>query len=1015
MNTQHVCQSDTVKSSVNVWWARDGGCIHLSIYFSMLRIFQCRSAEAAQSYFTQGLAREDYYTEGQEIAGRWGGNGIDLLGLRPSAERDGVTRHSFVALTKNLHPVMGGRLTQRTKRDRTIGYDFNFHAPKGISVLHAIHGDDRIMTAFRDAVNETMMEIECDAAARVRIGGRQEDRVTGNLAWAEFVHLTARPTVVNDGPDPHLHAHCFVFNTTFDQEEDRWKAAQFRQLVRDAPYYEAAFHARLAMSMRSNGYEIERTATGWDVAGIPRSLVEKFSTRTKEIEAMAEELGISDPVAKGQLGARTRKGKDKEARISDLRASWDGRLNDSERALLQRISDGEQVPEWGDDDDSPGPLENRASVVARSVDSGVAHSFERKSTMPLRRVAAEALKVGVGHVGIDEIWKELGERDLLKRTVRGQVLATTREVLAEERELLRFAVDGKGTCPSVRDRVKHRKGEDWEIQDERLSPDQRRAVDHILDSSDRVVAIRGAAGVGKTTMMVEAVDAIRAGGQSVVVVAPTAEAARGQDSLRQKGFPSADTVAKLLGDARMQEGLKNRNGGGVLWVDEAGLLGVGTMKQLFELADKHGARVVLSGDERQHKPVERGDALRVLQRLGGIDPVELTTIRRQHGLYREAVSALSEKEIGAGVEKLRELDAFRAIEDAGEREREAARDYVETVASGRSSVVVSPTHAEGGRIADEIRQMQRETGVLRGEDREVLRLRDLGWTEAQRQDAAQYEVGQVVHFHQGAKGAVAGDRCVVLGREQGEDGMEVVRAKSPRGAEIDLPLDNADRFQVYRQENMSLAVGDRVRVTKNGWTADRESKLTNGTMMTVGGFTKHGGIKLVGDRKGVRPKIIPKKYGHLTYGSVLTSHTAQGKDVDHVIVAQSAFSAMAASAEQFYVSVSRGKKSVRIYTDDVDELVNAVEKSASRLSGMELESGIALEKKSMAIPRSSERTNTISKQVGQRDATRRQRGSDKEVKRDGPDGMKKRSRGQGKGMGKGRKPPPFERGFDRER
>ncbi|MBL4808901.1 MAG: relaxase domain-containing protein [Phycisphaerales bacterium] len=967
----------------------------------MLRIHQCRSAEAAQSYFTQGLAREDYYTEGQEIAGRWGGVGIDLLGLTPLSERDGVTRQAFVALTENRHPLTGDRLTQRTKRDRTIGYDFNFHAPKGVSVLHAIHGDDRIMEAFRGAVNETMMEIERDAAARVRIDGRQEDRVTGNLTWAEFVHLTARPTVINDGPDPHLHAHCFVFNSTFDGEEDRWKAAQFRQLVRDAPYYEAAFHARLAMSLRSIGYEIDRTATGWDLEGIPRSLVEKFSTRTREIESVAEELGITDPVAKGQLGARTRKGKDKEARISDLRASWDGRLNDSERVLLQRLSDGGLASDWGEGD-PPETLGDGSSVAVRSVDSGIAHSFERKSTMPLRRVAAEALKVGVGHVGIDEIWKELDKRDLLKRTVRGQVMATTRKVLAEERELLKFAVDGKGTCSSVRDRVKRRKGEDWEIQDERLSPDQRRAVDHVLDSTDRVVAIRGAAGVGKTTMMVEAVEAIRAGGQPVVVVAPTAEAARGQDSLRQKGFPGADTVAKLLDDNQMQQGLKNKSGGGVLWVDEAGLLGVGTMKQLFELADKHGARVVLSGDERQHKPVERGDALRVLQRLGGIDPVELTTIRRQRGLYRDAVMALSENDLPGGVEKLKELDAFREIEDVGERERAVAKEYVETLALGRSSVVVSPTHIEGGRIADEIRQMQRESGVLRGEDREVLRLRDLGWTEAQRQDVAQYEEGQVVHFHQGAKGAVAGDRCVVLGRQEREDGSEAVRARTPRGVEIDLPLGNADRFQVYRQEKMSLAVGDRVRVTKNGWTADRESKLTNGTLMTVGGFTKHGGIKLVGDRRGVRPKIVPAKYGHLSYGSVLTSHTVQGKDMDHVIVAQSAISAGASSAEQFYVSVSRGKQSVRVYTDDVDELIEAVGKSASRMSGMELESGIGLESKRRGNLRSPGIDNPLSKQVGQREAARRQQGSGKEMKQD-------RNRGRGK------KPPSQERGFDRER
>ena len=88
-----------------------------------------------------------------------------------------------------------------------------------------------------------MQDMEAEMPTRVRKGGKNENRQTGNMAWGEFVHFTSRP--VDGVPDPHLHAHCFVFNTTFDQEEDRWKAGQFRELNRDAPYFEAVFHSRL--------------------------------------------------------------------------------------------------------------------------------------------------------------------------------------------------------------------------------------------------------------------------------------------------------------------------------------------------------------------------------------------------------------------------------------------------------------------------------------------------------------------------------------------------------------------------------------------------------------------------------------------------------------------------------------------------------------------------------------------------------------------------------------------------
>ncbi|WP_254508986.1 MobF family relaxase [Anatilimnocola floriformis] len=182
----------------------------------MLRIIQNRSSAGAKSYYSKA----DYYTEGQELAGYWGGKGAALLGLEGQTEQ-----RDFEALCDNLDPRLGGRLSPRTKSDRTIGYDFNFSVPKGVSLAYLLQGDERIQAPFQGAVRETMEDIEAEVKTRVRTGGRDDERVTGNLAWGEFVHLTARP--VEGIPDPHLHAHCFVFNQTSDGQEEHWKAAQF--------------------------------------------------------------------------------------------------------------------------------------------------------------------------------------------------------------------------------------------------------------------------------------------------------------------------------------------------------------------------------------------------------------------------------------------------------------------------------------------------------------------------------------------------------------------------------------------------------------------------------------------------------------------------------------------------------------------------------------------------------------------------------------------------------------------
>src|ERR1700677_3669803 len=158
----------------------------------MLRIHQIRSAAGAKSYYAQ----TDYY--GQELVGNWGGRGAERMGL------DGkVSLEAFNRLCDNLDPASGDKLTVRNKSNRTVGYDFNFNAPKGVSLLYALSGDERVLKAFRESVQDTMRELEREAKTRVRKDGRHEDRITSELCWSEFVHFSARP--VGGECDPSLH------------------------------------------------------------------------------------------------------------------------------------------------------------------------------------------------------------------------------------------------------------------------------------------------------------------------------------------------------------------------------------------------------------------------------------------------------------------------------------------------------------------------------------------------------------------------------------------------------------------------------------------------------------------------------------------------------------------------------------------------------------------------------------------------------------------------------------------
>ncbi len=734
-----------------------------------------------------------------------------------------------------------------------------------------------------------MHDIESEMRTRVRKQGKNEDRVTGNMAWGEFVHFTSRP--VEGVPDPHLHAHCFVFNTTFDDKENAWKAGQFRELKRDAPYFEAVFHSRLSHRLADLGLPIERTKKGWELGGVPGGLISKFSRRTAQIEDKAREIGVDSVEVKAELGAKTRERKQKNLTFPELQDAWRSRMSAEELdalAALERKIGGDSQP-----------TDNGAA--ARAIEHAMSHSFERKSVVPERQVLATALRQAVGKATVEQVVKQADRSGLIVGERDGRRMATTREVLSEERKVVGFAKSGRGACKpfTSKERV---------FKSDQLNAEQKKAAHHVLESRDRVMIIRGGAGVGKTTLMKETVAAIEEGGTKVFAFAPSAAASRGV--LRDEGF-EADTVARLLLDEKMQQ----QAAGQLIWIDEAGLLGTRTLANVFALAEKIDARVLLTGDRFQHGSVERGAALRLLEEEAGLMPAEVKEIQRQRGEYKEAVKALGEGRTLEGFNRLDKLGWVKEIPEE-ERYRQLAADYAATVAGGKSALVVSPTHAEARRIDAEIRDTLKASGTIGTNERTFRVLENANLTEAERGDAVNYQPGDVLQFHQNAKGFNRGDRLTV-------------------GADRNLPVEQAARFQVFHAKELSLAPGDIVRITHNGKTADGQHRLDNGSLYHIKRFDADGNIIL---SNGWR---VGKEFGFLARGYVVTSHASQGKTVDRVFIGQSSESFPASSREQWYVSCSRARHGLTVYTDDKKSLQQVIARSDDRVTATEFVNGRA--------------------------------------------------------------------------
>lgn len=309
---------------------------------------------------------------------------------------------------------------------------------------------------------------------------------------------------------------------------------------------------------------------------------------------------------------------------------------------------------------------------------------------------------------------------------------------------------------------------------------------------------------------------------------------------------------------------------------------------------------------KQRKLVDASAAIRTA-RPEQID--FLHTVQCQCGLpYRNPGDGVREWDRRQGFASLR-IEAGSALDPSSREFVKLGLPYGEKPRLVLIHLASEATHREGEAVTAAIHSVRKERGQLK-EERQFTRLVPLNLTEAERADPHSYAGGEVIQFVQHAKGHPAASRLVVA---------------NPTA----VPVALAARFQVYRQEQLPLAEGDLIRLTAGGQATDG-TRLSNGSTFTVTGFTAAGGIRLDSG------KVLPAGFGHLTHGYVATSHASQGRTVDRVLIAQSADSLGASSREQFYVSASRGRESVWVYTKDRKALREQVERAERRVSATDL-------------------------------------------------------------------------------
>ena len=844
-----------------------------------------KNRTVATTYFDEHLSHNDYYTEKETQAGYWVGQGVQLLGLKPG---EVVTREAFLRLCDNVRPVEGAKLTQVHAGGRRIFFDFQCAPPKSVSIVGVMMQDTRILQAHREAAAIAIKELESFAAVRVRKNGAMDDRLTGKLVGASFLHTSSRAL------DPHLHTHFTLFNATFDPVEQRWKALQTSGMYDAIHYGTAVYRNELAKRLHGLGYRTRPTAKGsFEIEGVEPKLIALFSKRSKQRDAAvaAAEKRLGRKLSKNEVSFlvhRSRPGKRKDISEADVRKAQLDELGFFEKRALRALVAQARAQKVAVVKEAP------AESVAHALD----HVFARQSVAAEHELWEAALIKGCGRLDLQEVKAAFQADDRLVRAGRE---ISTKEILQAELKLIRAVNDGLNAAEPLAPQFQ---------PSAKLGADQRAALKLVLSSCDRVSGFRGLAGTGKTTTLKELHRAVAETGLAPVFCAPTAAAT---EVLRKDGFKEAMTLAKFLNGA--PESFSRR----VVVLDEAGFVGVEDMTKLLQWARKNEARVVLVGDTGQHTPVAQGDALRLIEQHSGYRFGQLTQIRRQRDKDLREIVALAARQKTA--EAFQRLDQSGQVVEAGDDlYQKAAAAYLRADAEGKQALMVSPTWDEIEAVTIEVRDALKKEGRLATKEEAVEVFDPLGWTEAEKRLVESYEPGLRLRFVRQTADFKPGESVEVIehrGRElriQRADGRFVTFA----------PARAAAAFEVGQAREIKLASGDVLLLRANA------KNFFNGERVTVDSV--HGGrIRLVDGRE------LPREYRAFTHGYAVTSHAAQGRTVDQVFVVASSRSFAAVSQEQFYVSISRARERATVFTDDKELLGRRVEDAHTRKAAVELQ------------------------------------------------------------------------------
>ncbi|SFJ53637.1 MobF family relaxase [Bradyrhizobium sp. cf659] len=658
---------------------------------------------SAGSYYTDDpnreakpRARDEYYAS--EGKGHWWSTGESLV-------RNGapIERSTFRDLCSGIDPRNGAALVRGAGARHRAGWDLTFSAPKSFSLLWAAgtpEQRERLEQIQREAVHQALQFLVRERLVYVRLGagGCRREQPT-DIIVGLFEHFTSR-----EG-DPACHVHAVLLNLA--------RSADRKYRSCDTDHYEwqlavgSAFRSALSAGLRSLGVTFRRAGRDqFEIAGIPQSLIDAFSKRSLQIEAVT---GRSDSsAAQKELAAlASRRSKADVPTGLALEARWRREFDaldvDPWTAVTSPTISVTAGDELNPDHEFEAPEIAGNTPVARAASAHFRHEAILSRRVLLQHSLAEASLHGGN---IESVYAEVAAlesaRKLCGLTQAPAQCWTTPTIAAAEAAMLRALVRENGSwfdaaaVMAVLASAPH------------LSEEQKSAVLHATSAAP-ISIVEAGAGTGKTTLAKAIVNSAARSGLRTVGLSPSWIAA---DELTKSTGIEAVAVAKWRHSVTTGY-CRSPDEKSLILIDEGGMVGTSDFSYIMQVAKDVNSKVVVISDMRQLAPVPGATPLRaiadVLERQASLSQVR----RQQIDWQRAASTIMARGDVEAGLRTYAaqgRIELVAGSELAQRRTVALWRELRETY--GDDAIVITRRNRDAASINQQARQVLREEGRI---------------------------------------------------------------------------------------------------------------------------------------------------------------------------------------------------------------------------------------------------------------------------------------------------------------